>query len=347
MTLLAIVKIGAIAVFVDPWISARKMAAFSGFAEPRAFIGIGKSHWLRWMERRLRTIRLTVTTGRRFAGLPARYRLEELKNGLPDWSLEAVEPDDPALITFTSGSSGEPKGANRTHRFLAAQHRALHHEFPCRHSDVDMPMFPIFALNNLVSGVTSVVPDMDFRHVSQVDGFTIARQMRKHAVTTCTASPPFIDRLCDYLQTGSGQDLRLWRILTGGAPVSARQLRRWKTWLPETRLMVAYGSTEAEPVAHIDANERLDLDRSGSGYCMGTATKLVQTRVIRICRSAAEIQGHSLEQLTLPDGEIGRVGGKRRTRLPRLLQEPRGNILEQASRRGRKYMASYGGYRKV
>ena len=34
-------------------------------------------------------------------------------------------------------------------RFLLAQHRALAAEFPSREGDVDMPMFPVFALNNL------------------------------------------------------------------------------------------------------------------------------------------------------------------------------------------------------
>ncbi len=86
-----------------------------------------------------------------------------------DGYVHPVEPDDPALITFTSGSSGEPKGANRTHRFLLAQHRALAAEFPAQPGDVDMPMFPVFALNNLASGVPSVVPEMDFRRVDQVN----------------------------------------------------------------------------------------------------------------------------------------------------------------------------------
>ena len=306
ITLLAIVKTGAIAVFVDPWIPAKRMAKFANFAEPSAFIGIGKSHWLRFMEPDLRKIDVTVTNGRRFAGFPAKYRLADLKKGTPDWSLASVGPQDPALITFTSGSSGEPKGANRTHQFLASQHHALNHEFPYRESEVDMPMFPIFALNNLVSGITSVVPDMDFKKVSDVDGAVIATQMQKHAVTTCTASPPFIDRLCDHVESNSSP-LALRRVLTGGAPVSNQQLERWQQVFPKTEIVVAYGSTEAEPVGHIEATERLSLDPNEPGYCTGKISELVEARVIRICKTVDDLNGESLARLTLGPNEIGEL----------------------------------------
>ena len=306
ITLLAVVKSGAIAVFVDPWIPAKRMAAFANFAEPTAFIGIGKSHWLRFMEPELRKIDLTVTTGRRFAGFPARYKLADLKQGTPDWSLTEVTQQAPALITFTSGSSAEPKGANRTHQFLRSQHQALNHEFPWCPADIDMPMFPIFALNNLVSGITSVIPNMDFKKVAEVQGATIARQMRLHSVTTCTASPPFIDRLCDQIDS-SGTQPELRRVLTGGAPVSNRQLERWRSLMPESQVVVAYGSTEAEPVGHIDAVQRLELDPSEAGYCTGKTSELVQARVIHICKSVDDLQGRTLEELTLGPNQIGEL----------------------------------------
>ena len=41
------------------------------------------------------------------------------------------------MITYTTGSSGTPKDANRTHRFLAAQHYALKRLFPYGPNDID------------------------------------------------------------------------------------------------------------------------------------------------------------------------------------------------------------------
>ncbi|HKV12259.1 MAG TPA: AMP-binding protein [Thermoanaerobaculia bacterium] len=303
VALLAILKIGAVAVFVDPWIGRKQIAAFAAFAEPRAWLGIPKSHLLRLLDGRLRAIPLTVTTGRRLGPLPARRTLAELEDALGDGHVQPVEEDAPALVTFTSGSSGEPKGANRTHRFLLAQHRALAAEFPAAEGDVDMPMFPVFALNNLASGVPSVVPAMDFRRVDRVDAARVLRQMKIHGVTTCTASPPFFDRLA--AQAGMP---RLRRILTGGAPVSDSQLRSWLRAFPETEILVAYGSTEAEPVAHVSARERLEAvnaDRpKAPGFCAGRPVERVRAKVIRIHAGPVDLGEDGWE---LPRGEIGEL----------------------------------------
>ncbi|HSG39287.1 MAG TPA: AMP-binding protein, partial [Thermoanaerobaculia bacterium] len=307
VAMLAVLHMGAVAVFVDPWIGRRQIAAFAAFAEPRAWIGIPLSHVLRLLSPRLRSIPLSVTTGWRLGPLPAGCTLDELEASEGDGEVHPASPDDPALITFTSGSSGEPKGANRTHGFLLAQHRALAAEFPAEDSDVDMPMFPVFALNNLATGVPSVVPDMDFRRVDQVDGARILAQMRRHGVTTCTASPPFFDRLAK--RRGEIPNLR--RILTGGAPVSEAQLRDWRRAFPETGILVAYGSTEAEPVAHLTAEERLEavnLDRPLTpGFCAGPPVERVRAKIVRIHDGPIQLGSAGWAGWELPAGEIGEL----------------------------------------
>jgi olefin beta-lactone synthetase len=311
VAMLGTLEMGAAAVFVDPWIGRRQIAAFAAFAEPRAWLGVPQSHLLRLLDARLRAVPFSVTTGRRFGPLPARTTLTELEAPGKEGEVQAVGLDDPALITFTSGSSGEPKGANRTHRFLLAQRAALAAEFPAVEGDVDMPMFPVFALNNLASGVTSVVPDMDFRRVDRVDASRVLDQMHSHGVTTCTASPPFFDRLAAEVARRPGNRPRLRRILTGGAPVSDAQLRTWRRVFPETEILVVYGSTEAEPVAHLTAEERLsvqNVDRPKTpGFCTGVPCERVRTRVVRIHPGPIDIGAGGWADWELPAGDIGEL----------------------------------------
>jgi acyl-CoA synthetase (AMP-forming)/AMP-acid ligase II len=313
VVMLAVLQIGAVAVFVDPWIGLRQIAAFAAFAEPRAWIGVPRSHLLRLVSGGLRSIPLSVTTGFRLGRLPARHNLSELESESGDAiaPIAPVGPDAPALITFTSGSSGEPKGANRTHGFLRAQQRALAAEFPAVEGDVDMAMFPVFALNNLAVGVTTVVPAMDFRRVDQVDAARVLHQMAEHRVTTCTASPPFFDRLAAHLASFHTEVPSLRRLLTGGAPVSDAQLAVWRRALPRTEILVAYGSTEAEPVAHLTAEERRtainDVRPMTPGYCAGRPVERVRARVIRIHDGPVELGSEGWADWELPDGDIGEL----------------------------------------
>lgn len=303
VVLLGLIRVGCVAVFVDPWMPLSRIAKFAKYAEPKAFVGIPKSHCIRWLQPSLRRLPITVSTGPTWGGWIAKYRLSDLlKGAVATASLAAVRATDPALITFTSGSSGEPKGANRTHQFLLAQHRALATEFPYLPTDVDLPMFPVFALNNLVSGVTSIVPDMDFRRVAAVSGATIYQQMQQHGVTTCTASPPLLDRLAS---TGLTKDLPLRRILTGGAPISDNQLERWHEAFPHAKIVVAYGSTEAEPVADIDSHARLQLEHPRHGFCMGRPIAAIATRIIPI--QLGPISETDWEDQSLPVGQTGEL----------------------------------------
>jgi len=282
--LLALLKAGIVAVFVDPWVGAARIAAFSAFAEPRGYFGVPRAHALRWNRSALRRVPVSVTTGRRVMGWPARHTLAELERGPGSDDVFPAEATDPALVTFTTGSSGLPKGADRTHGFLAAQHRALRTEFPPEEGDVDLTMFPVFALNNLALGIPTVIPRLDFRNVADVDEGAVLAQMRRHAVTTCTASPSVLDQLAAHIMRHPEERPALRRILGGGGPVSDGQLRAWRAAFPDTRLTVVYGSTEAEPVAHLDAEERLALAGKRPGTCVGRPGPLVRTRVIRIGR---------------------------------------------------------------
>ncbi|MFA7330176.1 MAG: AMP-binding protein [Candidatus Delongbacteria bacterium] len=303
--LLGVIHAGACAVFVDPWVSPRRIAAFCRYAEPRAFIGVTRSHLLRLLEPRLLRIPLTVTSGRRLGGWPARWTLAELEAAPADEPGHFRRAEDPALITFTTGSSGEPKGANRTHGFLRAQHQALFQAFGPPPGAADLPLFPVFALNNLACRATSVIPELDFRHLERLDAGRILTQCREHGVASCTASPDFLDRLAAHLLAGHGPTPALRRVLTGGAPVRDEQLDEWQRAFPDAELQVVYGSTEAEPVAHASRAERQAAGSERGGICAGRPVPEIRARILRLAPpSDSERPGLADE---MPPGEIGEL----------------------------------------
>jgi acyl-CoA synthetase (AMP-forming)/AMP-acid ligase II len=316
--LLSLFKNGTTAVFLDPWVGLRQLKALARFTGAKVYIGTPKSHLLRLSDSGLRSIPLSISPKR---SLLARHSIAKLETSSATETIADTSADETALITFTTGSSGRPKGVIRTHGILTAQHRALAAEFPSLDSDVDLCTFPVFALNNLALGVTTVIPPVDLRRIAEADPHKVAAAMRTRGVTTVSASPPLIDALST-LNAKSGdvdsrhpqssilnpQSLpRVRRILTGGAPVTDEQLRRWTSAFPETKIEVVYGSTEAEPVAHMSAEERLSLG-GGQGYPIGKLASCVRGAVVRIERgpldgsTAAKWQG-----LLVSEGEVGEL----------------------------------------
>lgn len=257
VALLAVWKLGAACVFLDPRVDPAGIAAI---VSPRAFLGSWKALAWRWIVPDLRAIGVVARVGSRW-----------LERRPGDGAITPVAGDDVALVSSTGGSGGTPKGVTRTHGILRAQHAALAAAFPLRDDDVDLTTMPVFVLRNLAAGIPSVLPRLDLRHVDRFRADRVAADFARCGVTTCTASPAFLDRLLD------AEPPRLRRILTGGAPVDDGQLRRWRAAWPAAEIQVVYGSTEAEPVAHIEADARLAAQ--GVGVCLGRPVPDVAVRL--------------------------------------------------------------------
>ncbi|MEX2155057.1 MAG: AMP-binding protein [Gemmatimonadaceae bacterium] len=289
---------GGVAVFVDPWVSLRQIAHLAAAAKPAAFIGTPQAHLLRLFSRDLRRVRVAVTAEGPGAWLAARFRFRDLQGTAP---IASMPGGSPALITYTTGSSGMPKGVNRTHEILAAQHHVIREEFPAQPGDVDLTTFPVFALSNLAAGITTVIPPIDLRRVGSADARLVVRDMRRFGVTTAAASPPLFDLVADHVRATGETPPPLRRIVTGGAPVRDDQLRRWRETYPGTEIVVAYGSSEAEPVASMSADERLAASATRPGYCVGKPVDAIRARTVQIVRGPLE------RPLDVAPGAIGEL----------------------------------------
>jgi acyl-CoA synthetase (AMP-forming)/AMP-acid ligase II len=73
-------------------------------------------------------------------------------------------------------------------------------------------------------------------------------------------------------------------VYSGGAPVMPRLMQRLSERLPAARVVAVYGSTEAEPIAHLALDEIADTDlaamRRGAGLLAGVPAAVACVRVI-------------------------------------------------------------------
>jgi 1-acyl-sn-glycerol-3-phosphate acyltransferase len=147
----------------------------------------------------------------------------------------AVGTDDPALIQYTSGSTGDPKGVRLTHANLLANIRALGRALGVRPDDVCVSWLPLYHdmgliglwLGSLYHGVPVVIlPPLAF----------LARPARwLRAISahraTISAAPNFAFDLCVKRVTEAdleGVDLARWRLaMNGSEAVSPETIERF------------------------------------------------------------------------------------------------------------------------
>lgn len=258
----ALQRIGAVPVFLDSWARRDQLGASARMAEPKALISFEMAFSLCATVPELSGIPIKVSVGPTTNNYSASY--EELITEAPQQPVVAVEQEHTGLITFTTGSSGTPKGANRTHRFLAAQHYAIDACIPYGPGDVDLPVFPVFSLNNIAAGVPTVLPAIDAGTPGKHDAATLFAQFSSCKVTCATLNPHLFRTLAASCKEWGLRMPRLRRVVTGGAPIGRDDLINFKAVAPHAEIWVFYGSTEAEPMAHIEAEEMINVSTRAS-----------------------------------------------------------------------------------
>lgn len=306
----AIQQLGAIAVFLDSWARRTHLGASAECVEPKAMISHKAAFDLVAQVPEFDAMELRVIAG---PGNDGSFdaQLEELFQSQGSVPVAAVESEFTALITFTTGSSGKPKGANRTHRFLAAQHEALWEVIPYNPDDSDMPAFPIFSLNNLASGVTTVLPAIDLASPSDNDPAALVSQINFEKITCTTLSPSMLNFVSGYCIKNKVELPSLRRVVTGGAPISKDNVKDFKSIAPNAEIWILYGSTEVEPMAHIEAVEMLSLPEDPDpeiievGVNVGHISEDLRYKFIKPTHENIDFAKTGWDQIEVPKGQVG------------------------------------------
>ena len=310
VVLLAVFRLGLVATVLDPSAGRRHIEQCCSIARPRAFVGPARAHILRFAYRGLRRIERHFATAGWAPGATRWSRLERLE---PLRRVAACDPSHDALLTFTSGSTGVPKAVVRSHGFLLAQHEVLAESIELEPGEVDLATLPVFALANLASGVTTVIPRCDLRRPGFVEPALILEQLKRHRVTRTAGSPALYARLLQGAESGETGLGTLEKLYTGGAPVFPPLLQELRSAMPRGRVIVVYGSTEAEPIAHLDWDEAepadLEAMYAGKGLLVGRPVRQIELRILdnRWGEALPEMKAWEFAELGLPPGQGGEI----------------------------------------
>jgi olefin beta-lactone synthetase len=310
VALAALFRGGMTAMFIDPSQGREHIDRCCQLLAPRALLATPKAHLLRLVSPALRRIPLKFATR---LGAPGARRWANYRSSATQAPVLDCTPDTPALITFTSGSTGAPKAAVRTHGFLLGQHAALHETLGLTPVDRVLTTLPIFVLSHLAAGVGVLIPRVDIRRPGAVKPAPLVAQTREHGVTCIEGSPAFLERIVTYCEQ-TGQTLPgITRIFTGGAPVFPALLSVAQRVAPRAEVMAVYGSTEAEPVAHLSEQEITPADRqrmaSGGGLLAGRPIAAIDVAILPDCwgEPLGPYHEEEFEHLRQPADQSGEI----------------------------------------
>ena len=159
---------------------------------------------------------------------------------------------DTAVILYTSGTTGRPKGAMLTHRNLV--HSCLHYRLCFGLSERDRVVLAVPASH--VTGLVAIIlaPLCAGGAVIAMERFDADEFLALAAreAMTFTMLVPAMYNLCLLRSSFEDHDLSAWRIGSfGGAPMPAATMERLGRILPDLTLVQAYGSTETTSPATV------------------------------------------------------------------------------------------------
>lgn len=288
---LALTRVGAMQIWIDPSVGYRNVGERLRRIEPEAFVGIPLAHLGRlafgWGPRWLRKA-IVVGGSFPFARTVASLRRE------PPASPEnpAVRPEDPAAILYTTGSTGPAKPTLYSHRNYSNVYRIAHRSWRFDENPgipVDMAAFPAFFFIALSAGGTVVVPPIHFARQGPADADPKAmlEVIDDCKVGSMFASPVLLENLAKYAVKHRIRAESLERVVGGGAPITGEAMRMLLEMMGERGQVFAnYGATEALPTSEMGAKEVLEetwnKTQEGAGICVGRPFPGVEVKILRI-----------------------------------------------------------------
>ncbi|MBJ7336413.1 AMP-binding protein [Mycolicibacterium sp.] len=314
VALIAAWKLGAIAVAINPMLTPREIEKLIGDSTPSVFLALSElySEELADTLARSSVTRVITTSALDFQcandsrvlpgeRIPTPSGTEDLRELVDRFDGQApdgvaLDADDVAVITYTSGTTGAPKGAMNTHRNVATGGAAYRDWFVLEADDVILGVAPLFHVTGLSGHIAAAIAAGASLVLSyRFDVGVTLDMIRTYAPTFTVGAITVFIALANSPDATPAALSSLTTIASGGAPIPAATVDRF-----ESRFGVyvhnVYGMTETtSPVLSVPMGSRAPVGAETEALSVGVPVLSAQVRVV------------DESGTTLPAGQLGEL----------------------------------------
>ncbi|WP_224387215.1 AMP-binding protein [Pseudonocardia sp. ICBG1293] len=281
VTLLAVWKAGATAVAVNPMLTAREVRLILDDSGARVLVALAELHRIHGAAAVEGSTVTGVVTTDPFDDAPS-SRPDGHVRSVPDGTRDlaavlaahdgevppphAPRPDDVAVLTYTSGTTGTPKGACNTHANVLAGGLAYRDWYGIAAPGAVLGIAPLFHVTGLSGHIAAaLVSGVPLVLAHRFDPAVVAEVVRATRPSFTVAAITALMALCRSDADPRGLFSSFTAVASGGAPIAPAVVAEFET---ATGLYVhnAYGMTETTSPTHaVPVGGRAPVDpRSGA-----------------------------------------------------------------------------------
>jgi long-chain acyl-CoA synthetase len=245
----------------------------------------------------------TALAGHERVECPGAIGFEQLLAGAGKGEAAEVELDSPALITYTSGTTGLPKGAINTHRAVIHNAEAMTAWGSLGPGDVTVAMAPLFHITGLVCHLgTARASSTPLLLGCRFEPGEMLRLVERWRGTYVIAPLTAFIAMLDHPSFAERDLSSLTKVCSGGAPVYAGVVERWER-ATGAYIHNAYGLTETAAPSHVVPNgERSPVDPDSGALSIGRPIPDTESRIVSVEDGSEVEPGEEGEILTRGPG---------------------------------------------
>jgi acyl-CoA synthetase (AMP-forming)/AMP-acid ligase II len=155
-----------------------------------------------------------------------------------------ADPDDVAVVLFTSGTTSKPKAVELTHNNLTSYVTGTVEFDSADPDDAALICVPPYHIAGVSAALSNLYAGRKMVYLPQFDATEWVRLVRDEGVTSATVVPTMMDRIVSVLEAGPVELPTLRNLAYGGSKVALPLVRKALGLLPDVGFVNAYGLTE-------------------------------------------------------------------------------------------------------